>query len=29
LLPGTQPIHKAPYRLALAELKELKQQLQE
>jgi len=29
LLPGTQPIHKAPYRMAPAELKELKQQLQE
>jgi hypothetical protein len=29
LFPGTQPIHKAPYRMAPAELKELKQQLQE
>jgi hypothetical protein len=29
LVPGTQPIHKAPYRMAPAELKELKEQLQE
>ena len=29
LLPGTAPISKAPYRMAPAELKELKQQLQE
>ena len=29
LLPGTMPISKAPYRMALTELKELKQQLQE
>ena len=29
LLPGTMPISKAPYRMAPAELKELKQQLQE
>jgi hypothetical protein len=29
LLPGTQPIHKAPYRMGPAELKEIKQQLQE
>ena len=29
LLPRTVPISKAPYRMALAELKELKQQLQE
>ena len=29
LLPGTTPISKAPYRMAPAELKELKQQLQE
>jgi hypothetical protein len=29
LIPGTQPIHKAPYRMAPAELKELKKQLQE
>ena len=28
LVPGTKPIHKAPYRMALAELKELKEQLQ-
>ena len=27
--PGTYPIPKAPYRMALAELKELKMQLQE
>ena len=29
LLPGTTPISKAPYRMTLVELKELKQQLQE
>jgi hypothetical protein len=29
LIPGTQPIHKAPYRMAPAELKEIKKQLQE
>jgi len=29
LMPGTQPIHKAPYRMALTELRELKEQLQE
>ena len=29
LIPGTQPIYKAPYRMAPAELKELKEQLQE
>jgi hypothetical protein len=29
LLPGSSPISKAPYRMALAELKELKEQLQE
>jgi hypothetical protein len=29
LVPGTKPIHKAPYRMAPAELKELKEQLQE
>ena len=29
LLPGMAAISKAPYRMALAELKELKQQLQE
>jgi hypothetical protein len=29
LIPGTQPIHKAPYRMAPTELKELKKQLQE
>jgi hypothetical protein len=29
LVPRTQPIHKAPYRMAPAELKELKEQLQE
>nr|GEW64402.1 putative reverse transcriptase domain-containing protein [Tanacetum cinerariifolium] len=29
LIPGTQPISKAPYRMALIELKELKEQLQE
>jgi hypothetical protein len=29
LITGTQPIHKAPYRMAPAELKELKEQLQE
>jgi hypothetical protein len=29
LVPGTQPIHKAPYRMAPTELKELKEQLQE
>jgi hypothetical protein len=29
LIPGTQPIHKAPYRMAPAELKELKKQLQQ
>ena len=29
LLPGTGPISKAPYRLAPAEMKELKEQLQE
>jgi hypothetical protein len=29
LVPGTQPIHKAPYRLAPTELRELKEQLQE
>ena len=29
LLPGTSPISKAPYRMALTELKELKEQLQE
>jgi hypothetical protein len=27
LVSGTQPIHKAPYRMAPAELKELKEQL--
>jgi hypothetical protein len=29
LIPGTQPIHKAPYRMGPVELKELKEQLQE
>jgi hypothetical protein len=29
LMPGTQPIHKAPYRMAPTELRELKEQLQE
>jgi hypothetical protein len=29
LIPGTQPIHKAPYRMAPTELSELKKQLQE
>jgi hypothetical protein len=29
LMPGTQPIHKAPYHMALTELRELKEQLQE
>jgi hypothetical protein len=29
LIPGTQPIHKAPYRMAPSELRELKEQLQE
>ena len=29
LLPGTAPISKAPYRMALVELKELKEQLKE
>lgn len=29
LMPGTGPISKAPFRMALAELKELKAQLQE
>lgn len=29
LVPGTQPIHKAPYRMAPIKLKELKVQLQE
>ena len=29
LLPGTSPISKAPYQMALIELKELKEQLQE
>ena len=29
LLPGTSPISKAPHRMAPAELKELKEQLQE
>ena len=29
LIPGTQPISKAPYRMAPAELKELKTQLDE
>ena len=29
LIPGATPISKAPYRLSLVELKELKQQLQE
>jgi hypothetical protein len=29
LVPGAQPIHKAPYRMAPVELKELKEQLQE
>ena len=29
LVPGTTPISKAPYRLSLVELRELKQQLQE
>jgi hypothetical protein len=28
-VPGAQPIHKAPYRMAPVELKELKEQLQE
>ena len=28
-MPGTNPISKAPYRMALAELKELKEQLQD
>jgi hypothetical protein len=29
LMPGAEPISKAPYRMALAELRELKIQLQE
>jgi len=29
LMPGTQPIHKAPYRMAPSELKELKKQLED
>nr|GFD61951.1 putative reverse transcriptase domain, aspartic peptidase domain protein [Tanacetum cinerariifolium] len=29
LIPGVEPISKAPYRMALVELKELKDQLQE
>ncbi|XP_062158844.1 uncharacterized protein LOC133866344 [Alnus glutinosa] len=29
LVPGTHPIHKAPYRMTLTELRELKEQLQE
>jgi hypothetical protein len=29
IVPGTQPIHRAPYRMAPTELKELKEQLQE
>lgn len=29
LIPGTQPIHKAPYRMAPTKLRELKEQLQE
>jgi hypothetical protein len=29
LMPGTQPIHKAPYRIAPSELKELKKQLED
>jgi len=29
LVPGTQPIHKAPYRMAPTELREIKEQLQE
>ena len=29
LVPGAKPIHKAPYRMALVKLKELKEQLQE
>jgi hypothetical protein len=29
LVPGTKPIHKATYHMALAELKELNEQLQE
>jgi hypothetical protein len=29
LVSGTQPIHKAPYRMAPTELRELKEQLQE
>ena len=29
LVPGTTPISKTPYRMTLAELKELKEQLQE
>nr|GFD01570.1 hypothetical protein [Tanacetum cinerariifolium] len=29
LIPGSEPISKAPYRMALIELKELKDQLQE
>jgi hypothetical protein len=29
LVPGTQPIHKAPYRMSPTELRELKEQLQE
>jgi hypothetical protein len=29
LMPGAQPIHKAPYRIAPTELRELKEQLQE
>jgi len=28
-MPGTQPIHKAPYRMAPSELKELKKQLED
>ena len=29
IVPGTSPVSKAPYRMAIAELKELKVQLQE
>ena len=28
-MPGTQPISKAPYRMAIAEMKELKEQMQD
>jgi hypothetical protein len=28
-MPGIQPIHKAPYRMAPSELKELKKQLED